>query len=236
MFWFTPFCLRWRGGASDSDAVELSHLYAKARRVRHYLRMTCSVICPKTLITQWFVWLIPYGVLGNLRTALYRWAGYRGIASNVWFHGAPTFRGPRGKNKLLEVGERTSVNTPCIWDLNGCITIGKRVGIGPHSLFVTGSHEIGPPEERRGACTSANIEIGDGVWIGARVTILPGVTIGDGAVIAAGSVVTRSVASNTLVGGAPARRLRYLDEPGPASRVVARSPLALVHSSDSRSA
>lgn len=50
--------------------------------------------------------------------------------------------------------------------------------------------------------------IGNNVWVGANVTILDGVTVHDGAVIAAGSVVTHNVASYTIVGGVPARRIR----------------------------
>jgi acetyltransferase-like isoleucine patch superfamily enzyme len=55
------------------------------------------------------------------------------------------------------------------------------------------------------------VTIGDGCWIGARAVILPGVTVGAGAIVAAGSIVTRSVAPNHLVGGVPARPIRVLD-------------------------
>ena len=55
-----------------------------------------------------------------------------------------------------------------------------------------------------------SIVVGDGVWIGARATILPGVQIGDGAVVAAGAVVTRDVAANSLVAGVPAKTIREL--------------------------
>ncbi len=52
--------------------------------------------------------------------------------------------------------------------------------------------------------------IGDQVWIGGRAVINPGVTIGDNAVIASGSVVTKDVPANTVVGGNPARILKEL--------------------------
>ena len=58
---------------------------------------------------------------------------------------------------------------------------------------------------------SEPIAVERGSWIGARSTILAGVTIGEGAVVAAGSVVTRSVAANSLVAGVPAVVVRQLD-------------------------
>ena len=57
-----------------------------------------------------------------------------------------------------------------------------------------------------------SVHVGEYVWIGARVLIVPGITIGDGAVIAAGSVVTRDVPKCAVVGGNPARILKYRDE------------------------
>ena len=59
----------------------------------------------------------------------------------------------------------------------------------------------------------ATVTIGNGVWIGARAIILPGVTIGDRALVAAGAVVTRDVPADTLVGGNPARVIRELIYP-----------------------
>ncbi len=55
------------------------------------------------------------------------------------------------------------------------------------------------------------VSIGNDVWIGGNVTILPGVTIGNNVVVAAGAVVTKDVPDNTLVGGVPARRIKHIE-------------------------
>jgi maltose O-acetyltransferase len=70
---------------------------------------------------------------------------------------------------------------------------------------------------------SAPVRIGNDVWIGARCIILPGVTIGDGAVLAAGAVVTRAVPANAIMGGVPAKVLKYRAEPAAAESKGAAS-------------
>ena len=57
------------------------------------------------------------------------------------------------------------------------------------------------------------VRIGNDVWIGGNVTILPGVTIGNNVVVAAGAVVTKDIPDNTLVGGVPAKKLKDLEPP-----------------------
>lgn len=89
-------------------------------------------------------------------------------------------------------------------------TIGHRVNIGPFVRIITDTHALGPATRRAGRVRHDPIEIGDGTWIGASSTILPGVRVGAGAVVAAGSVVTRDVPDNTLVGGVPAEVIREL--------------------------
>lgn len=65
------------------------------------------------------------------------------------------------------------------------------------------------------------VQIGNDVWIGARVTVLDGVKVGDGAIIAAGSVVTEDVMPYTIVGGIPAKRLRDRMPPAHAEKLRA---------------
>ncbi|MBC8135210.1 MAG: acyltransferase, partial [Fibrella sp.] len=110
------------------------------------------------------------------------------------------------------VGDRCRLNSPLYLDASAPITIGNGVAIGHHVMIVTTGHEIGSPEMRSGRHLHEPVTIGDGAWIAANVTLLPGVTIGRGAVVAAGAVVTKDVPENTLVGGVPARILRKLPD------------------------
>ena len=72
------------------------------------------------------------------------------------------------------------------------VTIGEWVQIGPNCNLITVTHPVDDYEMRREGWEIAHpITIGNGVWLGASVTVLPGVTIGDNAVIGAGSVVTK---------------------------------------------
>jgi acetyltransferase-like isoleucine patch superfamily enzyme len=81
--------------------------------------------------------------------------------------------------------------------------------IGPNVSIITTGHPIEP--SRRRACVIAKpIAIERNVWIGAGATIIGGVTVGENSVVAAGSVVTRNVPPNTLVGGNPARVIRSI--------------------------
>jgi maltose O-acetyltransferase len=91
------------------------------------------------------------------------------------------------------------------------ITIGARCDIAPEVCLITGTHESGNALRRAGEDVARPIRIGDGCWLGTRVTVLAGVSIGHGAIVAAGAVVAGDVEPNTLVGGVPARLIRRLD-------------------------
>ena len=88
---------------------------------------------------------------------------------------------------------------------------GDNVMMGPECLLFTRNHRIGSTEipiNKQGYDGLQPIIIGNDVWIGARVIILPGVQISDGAVIGAGSVVTYNVDSYDVVAGNPAKLIR----------------------------
>ena len=92
------------------------------------------------------------------------------------------------------------------------IEIGTNVYIGAETMLWTGTHEVGPAVQRCGPGLTRPIKIGDGCWLGARVTVLGGVEIGAGCVIAAGALVNKDVPPNELWGGVPARLIRKLEE------------------------
>jgi maltose O-acetyltransferase len=112
----------------------------------------------------------------------------------------------------LTIGEHTLINIKCFLDLSGPVTIGSNVAIGSDTMLITGTHQVGDHAKRADELISKPIIIGDGVWIGSRSVIYPGVTIGDGAIVAAGSVVYKDVLPDTMVGGNPARILQKLEE------------------------
>ncbi|MDA8528166.1 acyltransferase [Opitutaceae bacterium] len=81
--------------------------------------------------------------------------------------------------------------------------------IGPHCFITDGNHGTDAISTVKSQpITSAPVEIGDGAWIGAHVTILPGVVIGPHAVIGAGSVVTKDIEANAIAFGSPASSKR----------------------------
>jgi acetyltransferase-like isoleucine patch superfamily enzyme len=113
----------------------------------------------------------------------------------------PPFYTEFGKN--LTLGKHVFINIGCRVQDAGGITIGDNTLIGHGSTLTTLNHAVDP--DRRADMTPAPIVIGDKVWLGADVTVLPGVTIGDGAIVGAGAVVTKDVPSSSIVAGVPAK-------------------------------
>ncbi len=156
--------------------------------------------------------LLPINVFGRMRTYLMRLAGFK-IGTATIFSNTPRLQGDGDIYNKLVIGDRCYLNTATFFELGDHITIGNDVAVGHEAMFLTTSHDFSHPERRGGDSTHAPIYVGDGAWIAARATILPGVTIGEGAIVAAGAVVTKDVAPHTLVGGMPAKLIRHL-EPG----------------------
>lgn len=92
------------------------------------------------------------------------------------------------------------------------VYIGNHVLIGPNTLISTVNHPMTPAGRRKHLGIAKPVRLGDDVWIGGNVTIVPGVTIGRNVIVAAGAVVTKDVPDNVLVGGVPARILKHLED------------------------
>ncbi len=167
---------------------------------------------PRLLLAQILMAPFPPYAGSRLRAAALRLAGFH-IGPGVVFWGAPTITGDGDLYSRLHVGRECWFNAGCFLNLGAAIRIGDRVSIGHQAMFLTDTHQLGDATRRAGPLRAAPITIGDGAWLGARCTILPGVNIGAGAIVAAGAVVTRDAPANTLVGGIPAVVLRSLDTP-----------------------
>ena len=120
----------------------------------------------------------------------------------------PPFYTDFGKN--IHLGKNVFINSCCQFQDQGGIFIGDGCLIGPGSMLATLNHGFAPAD--RPNMTHAPIKIGRGVWMGAHVTVLPGVTIGDNAIIAAGAVVAKDVPADMIVGGVPARVIKSIHE------------------------
>ena len=92
------------------------------------------------------------------------------------------------------------------------VRFGDNVLIGPGCYFHTAGHPIDPVQRKQWLVYTKPITVGNNVWFGAGVHVLPGVTIGEGAVIGAGAVVTEDIPPRSLAVGAPARVIRRLEE------------------------
>ena len=111
----------------------------------------------------------------------------------------------------IRVGRHVFINQNCtFYDLGG-LDIADDVMIGPNVSIITMGHPL-EPSQRRAATIGRPIVVEKGVWIAAGAIIIGGVTVGEHSVVAAGSVVTKDVPANSLVGGNPARVIRSIGE------------------------
>ena len=109
----------------------------------------------------------------------------------------------------ISIGNRSGLGINCM--VHGPLTIGDNVMMGPDVVILTHTHNIDIPTLpmiEQGMRT-APVTIGNDVWIGMRSIIMPGVNIGDGSVIGAGAVVTKDVPAYAIVGGVPAKVIKY---------------------------
>lgn len=93
---------------------------------------------------------------------------------------------------------------------DGNIYIGDKVMFGPNVTIATANHPIEPSLRERVLQYNKEVRIGNNVWIGSGVIIVPGITIGDNSVIGAGSVVTKDIPKNVVAYGNPCKVIREI--------------------------
>ena len=112
--------------------------------------------------------------------------------------------------KQIRVGKRFFANFHFTVLDEAPVTIGDDCFIGPNVSIYTACHSTDPTERNSRREWAEPVTIGNNVWIGGSVTILPGVTIGDNVTIGAGAVVTKDVPANVVVAGNPAKVIKQL--------------------------
>lgn len=115
-----------------------------------------------------------------------------------------------GSGKGISIGNNSGIGLRCI--LSSPCYIGDDVMMGPDVVIITKNHKFSRtdiPMRLQGSSLPKKVCIKNDVWIGQRAMIMPGVVIGEGAIIAAGAVVTHDVPAYAIVGGIPAKILKF---------------------------
>lgn len=110
----------------------------------------------------------------------------------------------------INLGKNVFINSNCYLMDGGGITIGDNVFIGPSCGLYTAVHPLDFESRNKGLEKALPITIGNNVWLGGNVVILPGVTIGDGCVIGAGSVVTKDIEADSVACGNPCKIVKKI--------------------------
>ena len=129
------------------------------------------------------------------------------VGEGVWLNSPLT----AAVGKYVSIGSGTYANMNLTLIDDWKITIGKNVLIGPNVTLCTTGHPV-HPAHRLDGMYSFPVTIGDNVWLGGNVMVLPGVTIGENAVIGAGSIVTKDIPANVIAAGVPCKVIREITD------------------------
>jgi len=118
----------------------------------------------------------------------------------------------RDHKATISIGDANTFSNNVVIVANEKVVIGDGCQIGdPVAIYDCDFHEISPAVRNRSFGPTQPVIIGNNVWLGSRVMVLKGVTIGDNSVIGAMSVVTKSIPSNCIVAGNPAKVIRAIE-------------------------
>ena len=113
---------------------------------------------------------------------------------------------------MFSIGEATIINHNGVFIDSNKINVGAHALIGPKSLLNCSFRPYDIDDRNNGIAKTSAINIGDGAWLGGRVTVLPGITIGKHSVIGSGSVVTENIPDDVVAVGNPCRVIRKITE------------------------
>ena len=153
-------------------------------------------------VSRYIIINIGYIPSVRLRLMLYQWLGV-GVGKNVVVHYKTEIRAPY----RLQLGTGCIVGDNVLLDARNGLTIGENVNFSSNVSIYTEQHDHRDEMFRCTKEKDKSVAIGNRVWIGSNVVILPGVKIGEGAVCCAGCVVTKDVAPYDVVAGIPARKV-----------------------------
>ena len=179
------------------------------RHIRDVLRHELAGIRPRLNLMQLVIAMIPTMAGIRLRRVLYRTAGVS-VGHGTIVMGRIHLTGEGDIARNLIIGRNCVLNEAVSFNLGEKVVIEDNASIGMQCLFLTVSHQSDNADYRGGALQKKPIRIGRGSWLGARVTVLPGVVVGRGAVLGAGSVVTKQIPPDVFAAGIPARIIKHL--------------------------
>lgn len=163
------------------------------------------------VIANFLCGLLPDFFSAIVRARMYRLIGFKigkkcVIAGNVnLITGKPGFY-----NKLI-IGDNILISTDVTINLDDKVYLEDNVTLGPFVRIYTGSHPIGPSDQRcQPYVETKPVVVEHGSWVAVGAIILPGVRVGRGSIVGAGAVVTKDVPPNTFVVGVPARPIKTL--------------------------
>lgn len=115
-----------------------------------------------------------------------------------------------GRGTGIIIGNNSGLGVNC--SIRGPLEMGDNIMMGPDVTILTSVHDTTRtdiPMNQQGFLPNKKVTIGDDVWIGARVIILPGVNVGKGTIIGAGAIVTKDIPEYAVVAGVPAKVIKY---------------------------
>ncbi len=174
----------------DKNGNTLSTNQAMSKIVN---RIYNYIIDTELMVLRW-IGCVPSHVVRN---SFYRLAGIK-IGKGSTIHMWANFFDPGN----IEIGSDTIIGDHAFLDGRAKLVIGNHVDIASGVMIYNSEHDLDSVEFK---ARTETVEISDYVFVGPRVTILPGVKVGNGAVVAAGAVVTKDVPDFAIVGGVPAK-------------------------------